>query len=311
MSYQPIADKLSAGQVVILDGAIGTELERRGVQMDGALWCGRATVEQPDIVRAVHDAYLEAGADVITANTYATPTTAMHEAGLSAEIAPWNQQAIKIAKDAAAASGRDVAVAGSVSTYGSWQRLGIDVLAPGFALQARICADAGADLLILETLASEPEIVDAAIEMTADVGLPVWLAISALADDDGALHQGARESREQDLDFKAFAPLDQAISRFSQKFDGPILIMHSELTVTADAVATAKAHHDGVIGAYPNAGFWKRPSWAFVDQVEPEAYAAEAEGWRDRGAQIIGGCCGVGPSHIAATASRLSQNGGA
>ena len=84
----------------------------------------------------------------------------------------------------------------------------------------------------------------------------------------------------------------------SKKHSGPILVMHSDLKVTNGAVKELKSNHDGIIGAYPNAGFWEKPSWKFVDQITPESYLKEAEGWISNGAQIVGGCCGVGPELI-------------
>ena len=59
------------------------------------------------------------------------------------------------------------------------------------------------------------------------------------------------------------------------------------------------------VGAYPNAGYWTRPNWAFVDQVSPEVYLADARRWVEAGAGIVGGCCGVGVEHIRAVAEGL------
>jgi len=167
MSYSHIEDTLNNNGIVILDGGTGGELERIGAPMDGALWCGRCSVENPDLVMKVHDSYVSAGADVITANTYATPPTAMKEANLSDKIEEWNKAGVRLAREVADNSAKNVAVAGSVSTYGSWRKLGVPELRPGFELQTKILADEGVDLIILETLASEPEIVEAAIESSA------------------------------------------------------------------------------------------------------------------------------------------------
>ena len=154
MSYLHVEKVLSDNGVVILDGGIGAELERLGAPMDGILWCGRCSVENPDLVRQVHESYVMAGADVITANTYATPPTAMKEAGLSELIEDWNLAGVKLAREIADNAPNEVAVAGSVSTYGSWRKLGVNELRPGFDRQVKILADSGADLIILETLGS-------------------------------------------------------------------------------------------------------------------------------------------------------------
>ncbi len=109
---------------------------------------------------------------------------------------------------------------------------------------------------------------------------------------------GVEESIEHDSGSLHFELFSKIISDISKKHSGPILVMHSDLKVTNGAVKELKSNHYGIIGAYPNAGFWEKPSWKFVDQITPESYLKEAEGWVSNGAQIVGGCCGVGPELI-------------
>ena len=299
MSYKHIEDKLSNNGIVILDGGTGGELERIGAPMDGTLWCGRCSVENPDLVIKVHDSYVNAGADVITSNTYATPPTAMKEANLVDEIEEWNKAGVRLAREVADNTEKNVAVAGSVSTYGSWRRLGVKELRPGFDLQTKILADEGVDLIILETLASEPEIVEAAVESSAAVNLPIWLSISCAVDQSSnQLMHGVQESINEQSDAQLFMKFSEIVSQSSAIHDGPILVMHSDLKVTNQAVKELSENHPGIVGAYPNAGYWIKPNWQFVDEILPEVYCNEAETWIASGAQIIGGCCGVGPEHI-------------
>jgi homocysteine S-methyltransferase len=301
MSYLNVEKVLSDNGVVILDGGIGAELERLGAPMDGILWCGRCSVENPDLVRQVHESYVVAGADVITANTYATPPTAMKEAGLSELIEDWNLAGVKLAREIADNAPHEVAVAGSVSTYGSWRKLGINELRPGFDRQVKILADSGADLIILETLGSEPEIVQAAIESTESVNLPVWLSISCALDrDSGKLMHGVQESISENSNTHLFKIFSDVIVENSRMHNGPILVMHSDLKVTNQAVREISRNHAGIAGAYPNAGYWIKPNWQFMDEISPETYLAESKSWINNGAQIIGGCCGVGPELIKA-----------
>ena len=82
--------------------------------------------------------------------------------------------------------------------------------------------------------------------------------------------------------------------------NGPILVMHSDLKVTNQAVQEISRNHAGIAGAYPNAGYWIKPNWQFMDEISPETYLAESKSWINNGAQIIGGCCGVGPELIKA-----------
>ena len=301
MSYKNVEKVLSENGVIILDGGIGAELERLGAPMDGILWCGRCSIENPDLVRQVHESYVIAGADVITANTYATPPTAMKEAGLSDLIEEWNIAGVKLAREIANNSSSDVAVAGSLSTYGSWQKLGVKELRLGFDLQGEVLADAGVDLIILETLASEPEIVEAAIESANALNLPIWLSISCAVDrkNDNLMH-GVQESINTNSNARFFKKFSKVVADNSRMHDGPILVMHSDLKVTNKAVQEISENHSGIIGAYPNAGYWIKPNWQFLDEILPDTYLAEAESWIANGAQIIGGCCGVGPELIQA-----------
>ena len=256
-------------------------------------------MENPHLVSKVHESYIAAGADVITTNTYATPPIAMKDAGLEDQVEEWNKQGVRLAREAAESTSREIAVAGSVSTYGSWRKYGVERLRPGFDQQIRILVEAGVDLIILETLASEPEIVESALESTFEIDIPVWLSVSCAKNKiSGNLMHGVEESIEHDSGSLHFELFSKIISDISKKHSGPILVMHSDLKVTNGAVKELKSNHNGIIGAYPNAGFWEKPSWKFVDQITPESYLKEAEGWVSNGAQIVGGCCGVGPELI-------------
>ncbi len=70
MSYRIIKGKIDSGEVILLDGGTGSEIERQGVRMNDVAWCGIAHMEQPGVVRQVHESYIHAGADVIIANTF-------------------------------------------------------------------------------------------------------------------------------------------------------------------------------------------------------------------------------------------------
>src|SRR5580692_3343166 len=114
---EEIAGRLADGDLVIIDGGTGTQLQAEGVSMDDDTWCGRANLEQPEMVRRVHEAYIRAGADVIITNTFATSRAALEPAGLGDRVADANRNAVAAALRAreAAAGGRAVAVAGSTT----------------------------------------------------------------------------------------------------------------------------------------------------------------------------------------------------
>ena len=84
-----------------------------------------------------------------------------------------------------------------------------------------------------------------------------------------------------------------------------MLTMHSAFDVTEDAVRIMRKNYTGPVGAYPNAGYWERPNWVFVDRLSPDEYLTGARRWAEAGATIVGGCCGVGVEHIRALAEGL------
>ena len=86
-----------------------------------------------------------------------------------------------------------------------------------------------------------------------------------------------------------------------------ITVMHSPIQDTADGLAAVKRHWSGPLGAYPESGYFVMPNWQFVDIVAPEDLLAEARGWVAAGAQLIGGCCGLGPDHIRALKKGLPE----
>ena len=307
-----LEQRLGRGEVIVLDGAMGTELERLGAPMHGAVWCAKALEDHPDLVRAVHCSYIDAGADLITTNTYASTRHALAPAGLEERMVEWNTRAVALARQARerSAPGRPVYVAGSVSTFGSFGRLDAGEMAANLREQARILAGAGVDLLVMETLGSRREEVEAGVEAVAGTGgLPLWVAMSCMQgrEDPEVVMLGIEESQEHSEGWQEFEPFGPAVAAVMARGGSAALMMHSDLKVTKAAVETMVEHYRGPCGAYPNAGHWLRPEWAFVDQVSPEDYAREASGWVAAGARIIGGCCGIGPAHVRALREGLAR----
>ena len=111
-----LQQRLDTGDIIILDGAIGTELQRRGVPMDDGAWCAVATRSHPDLLRQLHEDNIRAGADVITANTYSSARHMLEAAGFGDEVETINRRAVEIAREArdGAADGQ-VWIAGSIS----------------------------------------------------------------------------------------------------------------------------------------------------------------------------------------------------
>ena len=303
--------RIHRGETAVLDGAMGTELERLGAPMHDAVWCGKALEDYPELVREVHRSYIEAGADIITTNTYASARHSLEPGGLGDRVEEWNTRAVTFAREArdATDSPHPVYVAGSVSTFGSFNHLTPSELAQGLREQARILAAQGVDLLLLETLGTKRDGIEAGVEAITDIGLPVWVAMSCMqSHDTEEVMLGVEESQAHSSDDlrMAYEPFGPAVASVMARGASAALMMHSDLNVTRAALETIAAHYNGPRGAYPNAGHWLRPQWAFVDQVSPEAYAEEASAWIASGARVVGGCCGIGPAHIKAVRERIA-----
>lgn len=308
MSIRRLETRLRTGDPVILDGANGTELERLGVRMDQDVWCARALADCPDMVHQVHRRYIEAGADVITTNSYSATREAMQRYGMAAHFEDWNRRSVRIALEERDRSSRldSVAVAGSVSSYGRFGGLDRETMSGHFRAQGEILVDEGVDLLILETLGSTARTIKAMVNATMDLGVPVWVSVSCVRDrDTGAVMLGIEESGEASHVAETHGPLADAVREIMSVGGAAVLTMHSVRDLTEDAVRVMRANYSGPVGAYPNAGYWTRPNWAFVDQVSPDQYLADARRWVQAGAVIVGGCCGVGVEHIRALAEGL------
>src|SRR6266487_194988 len=201
---EAISGRLAEGELVIIDGGMGSQLQAEGVPMDEVAWSARANLERPDVVQRVHEAYVRAGAEVIIANTFAASRAALEPAGLGSRVAEANRNAVGAAQRAraAAAASRPVAIAGSMSSFCPIAMHGRgaagspaggpaapDPRFPSLAdyrEQAALLAEAGVDLIALE-LMEAPGYGRAALQAAAETGLPVWLGISPVRRDDGTL----------------------------------------------------------------------------------------------------------------------------
>ena len=299
MSYKLIKEKLDNGKLVILDGAMGSELEKKGAKMDKNLWCGTCSVEFPEIVRKVHEDYIKVGADVITTNTYASTPISMRNYGMENSIKEFNQKSVQIAKKAIDNSKKDIALAGSVSASGSFYKLGVKAMIPGFNQQLKILTDEGVDLIILEAMSSQADIVQTMLECSDKINIPVWLSISCVVDDKTKdVMLGYNDTL--DTPPEVYENFEVSLNRFMKLHKGPILIAHSDINVTGKAINIAKKNYNGIIGAYPNIGFYEKPHWKLGDNINPKDYLNQVKSWIENGAQIVGGCCGVGINLIEA-----------
>ena len=304
MSYEPIAAALADGDVVILDGGTGTELELRGAKMDPEAWCGPATLQNLDLLEEIHRQYIEVGAQVITANTYASSRLMLNPAGFGHRFEEINKAAVDTALKAREASGHsNIAVAGSLSHMVPMKPGEEQVdrsrnpspaeIADAFGELAQLQKDEGCDLIILEMM-FHPERVGPALEAATQTGLPVWAGLAARQGGEGAIFSFTTESD---------VPLEEIMSVVNNYDVAAAGVMHTPSNVTAPAIDIVKQHHEGPLMAYPDSGYFTMPEWQFENIIEPSDLSQFAEGWKAQGVQILGGCCGLSPKHIQALAN--------
>ncbi len=302
--YTRLEARLKRGETVLLDGGTGTELQRRGVAMDPEAWCGPATLENTSLLEAIHSDYIAVGADIITVNSYASSRLMLTPAGYGDRFEEINRAAVHAALRARQASGRDdVLVAGSLShmcplyegtSQADPRRLPPAAeLAEAFGELAALHRDEGCDLILLEMM-YDPERMVHAFKAAEATGLPVWAGFSVRRGGDGRVLSFA-----PDVDLP-FETLLAVLDDFDVAAAG---VMHSAPNVTGDALDILRGVFSGPLTAYPDSGYFTMPEWQFEEVIPPAELLRFATDWLGRGMQVVGGCCGLSPEHIAALQS--------
>lgn len=293
--------------LVLLDGGMGRELQRRGAPFRQPEWSALALSEAPEHVEAVHRAYIEAGAQVITSNSYAVVPFHIGEARFAAEGEALAARAGQLARQAVVASGQPVRVAGSLPPlFGSYRPDLFEPARVDEVLQPLIRGLAPhVDLWLAETQSSLAEVRAIAAGLPGD-GKPLWLSFTL---------------KDEDVDetprLRSGEPVAEAAQLAVELGAGALLFNCSQPEVMAAALDTARATFAAAgieipFGAYANA-FPPQPEEATANDgldplrpdLDPPGYLSFAQDWQARGASLIGGCCGIGPEHIAVLNQRL------
>jgi S-methylmethionine-dependent homocysteine/selenocysteine methylase len=292
-------DKIKNEDILLIDGGMGTELERRGVPMSDISWNGAALVENPDAIVAAHEDYIRAGAEVIITNTFGVGPYMFEEMGMGDRTDELIRSAAELAQRARDNTGIDVAIAGSIASPGirnqDWVRGAPEpseeaMMESCYRMASQLAAG-GCDLIALEMM-MDTVMAPVGVKASKAAGLPVWLGLSVKwneARDTLVSHS----SRTQ-------VPLADMLDALLPLAPDAINIMHTGIDATPTALDQVRARYDGPLGAYPESGYFTMPHWQFVDIISPEDLVAEARHWVDQGVTILGGCCGLGPDHIAA-----------
>jgi S-methylmethionine-dependent homocysteine/selenocysteine methylase len=288
MKSAPLRERLAGESPLLLDSAMGTELERRGARSPLPLWSAWALIESPSQVLAIHRDDIEAGADVLTANTFRTHRRTLEKARKGRSAEELTRQAVELARRAAGESRRPILVAGSLSPLEDCYRPdlvpGDEDLSREHGEQARFLASAGADLILAETHNTVRELL-AAVRAAKETGLPV--VASMVTDGRGRLLSG--EAIEEAV--RALEALRPEVLSINCV---PARRLLADLRVLAEAAPAAP------LSAYGNLGPPSGPGGTlFTGEIEPDEYAALAREWLAIGARIIGGCCGTTAAHTA------------
>lgn len=290
--------------VILTDGGMGQELLRRSGATPTPLWSAKVLMDEPDLVRELHADFIRAGARVITVNTYAATPERLAREGVGEMFRPLQKAGIDLAVEARDAVGADCAVAGCLpplfGSYAPTLRLPFDET---LAIYRRVVAEQAGrvDLFLCETMASAEEAL-AAATAAAESGRPVW--VSWTLADDGAPRLRSGETLAAAAKAVAHLPLAARLVNCSRP-------------EAVDAAFDDLVALGGTVGAYAN-GFTAVEALKHGGTVDvldarqdlgPDSYADFAMGWVERGAAIVGGCCEVGPEHIARLRDRLVAAG--
>ena len=285
--YQALLQRLNNGDQILIDGATGTEIEKRGVPMVSNTWNGLGAMTDPDIVRKVHEGYIRSGAQIVISNTFSTSRHVLEDAGFEEHFELLNRRGVELAREARTnMKTPEVLVAGGIAYLSfTGKTPPPEQLRANLEEQAAIVADAGADLIMLEMMA-DIERTQVALEAAQKIGLPVWVGFSCVLDEIGE-------------PFLLYGPpLAEGIKAI-QDYDVPVItIMHTEVEYVPACLDVLKDNWQGPIGVYAHSGKFVEPNWIFNNVISPEDYASTASSWLEQGVQVLGGCCGIGLEHI-------------
>lgn len=306
-AYRRIQGLIGEDRCVILDGGVATELERVGLKehriSDKGLWGTWALYHTPHAVQEVHHRFVQAGCDVISTNTWAILSAPeMETRSLVGHAGPghWMDVArlgVRLARQAVDEAGKGGECAVGFSLNGD---IGTPRVLDRLQLLARVFEEEPPDLILMETMSLiREERTFPAVAAMVQTGLPVWLSFRRCRHGVCGVFGQHWGGPEGDL-------FGRTAREFENMGVGALLINCLPVDHVPGMISWLRDFTDLPLGAYPNLGRYLDPGWKFDDQVGPEAYAQLTRGWREEGAQIVGGCCGVTPEHLVAVRKALA-----
>lgn len=280
-------------RVLVCDGAMGTMLHASGIPLDRAL--PELNLSDPGLVRAIHDSYLAAGADVIQTNTFGASRLRLAPHGLQDLTRDINLAGARIALEARAAAGRPAFVAGSVSpavTAAQRARADPEARAEAIREQVRALVEGGVELLVFETFGYLAEMLEAVRIAGAECDLPIVAQMTFT--DDG-----------QTLGGESPGAVAAALAEL------PVTVIGANCTLGPQGllgiVRELSRHTSLPLSAQPNAGAPRMVGGRrFQYSVDAGYFARYARRYVEAGAALVGGCCGTTPEHIRAAAGAIA-----
>ncbi len=284
MANRSLIDRLAAGEVLVADGAMGTNLQERGLALGMApeMW----VFDNPAEVLRLHRDFLEAGAQILLTDTFGGTCLRLAHSGLSDRAAEVNRRAVALAREAAGSA--DVLVAGSMGPTGQLLQplgdLAPDAAVDAYAQQARALAEAGADFLVIETQFDMGEATSAIKGARSTTTLPLVCSFS--------YDMGTRT-------MMGLEPARVAAEVTALGVDVVGVNCGKSLADNLENLRTVRAATRLPVWMKPNAGLPRMgPDLRAVYDVSPAQMGQEASAWLAAGARVIGGCCGTTPGHL-------------
>jgi methionine synthase I (cobalamin-dependent) len=325
-AYQELKNRIEKGETILLDGAIGTQLQAMGAPNNPYCWAAMANHTHPYTVRRMHENYIQAGADIITTNTYSAARHNYEPAGLADVVYELNLRAVVLAQEARSrVANKPVYIAGSVSNFGAWTEEIYHLWSKTGRLQQRntdfgmrmhgvmteqqirrnldeqvgILIDAGVDFLIAEPTGNLQQ-RKWVFQAVAASGIPFWAGYKCHRDEQtGAILSGYESEMLLEAELEELLPIGGDV----------VCIFHSDMQDTTSAIPIVKSNWSGAICVFLEAG---RRDYvqALATPGETSSYSTQewlqvTRKWMAEGVQIIGGCCGIGLEYIRALRDAL------
>lgn len=286
---------LNQKPTLVLDGATGTNLQKRGLPIGTApeTWL----FDNPGGISQLYSDFVQAGSDIILTCTFGGNRTRLGHANLAERITDVNRIAVELARQVT--KGKDVLVAGSIGPTGEMMQpfgtLGEEQAFEIYAEQAKILIEAGVDLLVIETQFDLTEAI-AAVKAVRSLSDDIALVCSFSYD------RGVRT-------MMGVKPVQMAETFNPMAVDALGVNCGKSLEDNLNVLSTLKENTNKPIWFKPNAGLpTSNPDGTTSYDVTPQMMADQVPAWIGAGAKLVGGCCGTSPEHLAAIARRVKGN---